>query len=109
MEVFTKHFEGVPIRMTSKNGITHMVNIIDVSKIMQINAFEWLQTPEIKEFIAGLETGYESAYNVKPKDRLVYIESSTEVYVHTMIFCKLTFKTHMPLYEWFYSREYVEI
>ncbi len=52
MEVFTKNFEGIPIRMISKNDITHMVNIIDVSKIMHINAFEWLETPEIKELMS---------------------------------------------------------
>lgn len=108
MEVNIEYFEGKPIRMISKDGITNMVNIIDVGKIMNINVFEWLESAPIKSFISGLEKGYELALGAEPSDELISIESSTEVYVHTMVFCKLTFRTHMPLYKWFYSHEYSE-
>lgn len=108
MEVNIEYFEKNPIRMISKDGTTNMVNIVDVGKIMNINVFEWLETEPIKSFISVLEKGYELYYGSEPSEELMFIESSTEVYVHTMIFCKLTFRNHMPLYKWFYSHEYLE-
>lgn len=107
METVIKKFQDKPIKILLKDDIPNMINLIDVCDIIGINAFNWLESDNIKEFILCMEDGYREVHKKESKDRLVFIESSKSVYVHMLIFSKLTFENHTDIYKWFCNHEFI--
>lgn len=108
MEQTKRKYNGLDIRILNEKEADCMLNIVDVAKALEINPFKWIEQPEIKEFIHLFNEGFKKVYGKKPKKEIVNIESSEEIYVHHMIFCKLTFKDYLSIYEWFSSEEYLK-
>lgn len=106
MEEIIKEFEGQPIKMLVSDGEIKMINMVDVAKALNANVFSLLEDSDTKKFIKMMEEGYERTYKKPVKNRIISVDSSDKIYVHHMIFCRMTFqKKFLKIYDWFYTQE----
>lgn len=102
MKTIIRHYKTHPIRVSIHTTIPFaMFNGVDVAKALEINFFEWLESEQIKEDIAAYKKIASS--NDHKEKSILNIESSTEIYLHPLLFMRLTWGKDNEFYLWHFN------
>ncbi|QQV91395.1 hypothetical protein Leef1_30 [Polaribacter phage Leef_1] len=98
----TFYYSELPLTFQADCYKTVMVNIIELGSILNKDPFTFLKSKEAQESMNSLRKQIEE-YPPSPEDKIINIEGSDELFVHTIIALRFIGDNHEVNF-WFWSK-----